>query len=113
MALSPLVPADEPKSDSRARRAHCRLAARKNPFRCESVAATLAERTPIERHEIADARQRDIGGRVARQRFGIARVMALPHEYRGDARAPEALDRRKNAQLVVDQHIMPRRIKAL
>ena len=43
---------------------------------------SLAERAAIERREIADPFQRDIGGRIARQRRFIARVMALPHEHR-------------------------------
>src|SRR5437660_126855 len=56
--------------------------------------------------QLADSLDTYIGGRILRQRLGIAGVMSLPHENGGDARPPDLLDRAQNAQFVVHDHIM-------
>ena len=60
----------------------------------------------LEAEKIADAFDRDIGRRQGADHFRIASVAALPREHGRDAVPPEALDRRQDAQLVVDENVV-------
>ena len=42
----------------------------------------------------------------------VVRVVALPREDRGQPLAPDLLDRRQDAHLVVDEHVCVRRVSA-
>ena len=56
--------------------------------------------------QIADAFDRHIGGRQGADRFRIVRIAALPQEHGRHALAPGVLDRRQDAQLVVDENVV-------
>ena len=56
--------------------------------------------------KIADAFNGNIGGRKGADRLGIAGIATLLREDGRHAVLPEALDRRQDAQLVVDQDVV-------
>jgi hypothetical protein len=63
--------------------------------------------------QIPDTAKFDVGRRVRTQDCRIMRVPSLPGEDRSDAALPHFLDCVQDAELVVDHHIMTRRIYAL
>src|SRR5262249_4631481 len=60
--------------------------------------------------EISDALEHDVGGRISAHLGGVVRVVTLPGEDRGDALAPGGLDGGAEPRLVVDEHVVIRRI---
>src|SRR5438128_12691484 len=60
--------------------------------------------------EVADALDRQVGRRKS---LGIASVLTLAGEDRGDALAPGFLDRSQDPWLVVDENVVLRRIASL
>ena len=61
-------------------------------------------------HQVADAVDGDVRGRILRQGFGVVGVMSLTRKDGREATAPGFLHGCQDAQLVVDQHIVLGRV---
>jgi hypothetical protein len=70
-------------------------------------------RPEVPPEQVGDVLDRDVRGRAAGQRRGVVGVVPLAREDRGHAGAPGLLHRGQDAQLVVDQHVVARRVALL
>src|SRR2546422_4841143 len=60
----------------------------------------------VVREKVADALDRQVGGRIGGERLRIVRVVALPREDRGDSALPGALRGGQDSELVVHQDVV-------
>ena len=70
--------------------------------------ATASKVREFEVQQIPDALDADVGWRVRRPHLGIPSIVSLPHKYGRHSGAPDLLDSRKNAKLIVYDDIMTR-----